>query len=333
MRSIMLIALAACSSNNLGLSVPPRDLAFPPADLALPPIGTPCLRTPTVLPLARIVGNRPDDLFAIPNYNYAQEVKLLNSSDQFATQIPVNAPEQLTDIAVSAAGTLIAIDVGGGVRRSADRGSTWSAPLPTKGFVFNLRAFPDGPIYATATGGIAVSRDDGQHWSPLPIAPRLTVTDVYAVGNDIFVAVGVPVDMTLNGGVAHSSDGGTTWSIQLLPGTSVSSSISGSSLDDLWVVGQDLAVGEAAHHSHDRGTTWTPSTVGAADPLFDVRGSAQRVHTSASDTRRSFASDDHGATWTVECQYDVGCNPLRMWVDPGGGALLPALCNSVYRLY
>jgi photosystem II stability/assembly factor-like uncharacterized protein len=315
MRFFLLCALVGCGSD-----LPPPDRGGPDlGESAQPTVdlaglsGSHCYFWPTVQPVQQISGWSADDLFAL-----TADGQLVHSSDRFASQTEVATPSALASIGRSFAGTLFAVNVAGGLYRSSDAANSWAGvalPAPAR----FMRTFSDGAVYLK-TGDfdtLMVSHDDGDHWFLLDVGRQLQISDVYAVGSEIFAAGSVTSAAGYTAAVAHSSDGGTTWSLQPLLDRAASAAIWGSSADDLYAVGFSLSTPDGvAFHSTDRGASWKPLTV-SGDPFSDVRGSAARVYIASQ--KSVSASDDHGATWDDECTFTAGGG---LWADPAGGALL-----------
>ncbi len=280
--------------------------------------GAQCSFSPTVQLIHGIVGWSADDLFALTG-DGGTAAQLVHSRDRFATQTVLSTPTAFATIDRSSTGTLFATNGAGALYRSSDAGATWSGvPLPA--LANRVQAFPDGAVYLIGDTKLIVSHDDGGHWSLLDVGQSISMNEVYAVGDEIFVAGEfLPDGGHYVGAVAHSADAGSNWSLQVIDDPGIEASIWGSSADDVYVVGSDFAPHSLAHRSTDRGQTWTPLPVPQDGPLTDVRGSASRVRVVAMPL--VLYSDDQGATWQTECQSQMPFG--RMWADPAGGALVP----------
>lgn len=236
-------------------------------------------------------------------------------SQMFDIAVDPTTPQTLYAAAINGPGPVSPVtnpSASGGVYKSTDGGVTWvqknsglastyvtyvlvDATTPNRLYavVGGLRA--TYPVYPGpfVNGGIYVSTDGAESWSPLTLPSGLETNifiDAVLRGADqrrIFASGQVHSGEAPTAyGLLRSSDGGATWSLSNPAGETVQGfDVSKSDPD---VVYANVASGRRAHRSTDGGTTWT-----ATGPtiFFGVL----RVH--PSDSQTVYFTGSAGSIW------------------------------------
>lgn len=117
---------------------------------------------------------------------------LINDQNQWTVSGPGLASPNLTDIELTATGTLLAATFDAGIFRSVDNGASWvwAGVGLTANRVNGLSPDPGNPgrVYAATADGVFISNDDGQTWQTenngIKGVPAITVAiDPYLAGN------------------------------------------------------------------------------------------------------------------------------------------------------
>jgi uncharacterized protein (TIGR03437 family) len=155
-------------------------------------------------------------------------------------------------------GTVFMGSIGGGVRKSADGGTTWSTVNTglTNLDVLALAIDASGPqtVYAATPGGLFKTGDGGATWRNIP-AISGGIATVAADPNRSGVAYAWVFNNLANGSVRKSIDGGVTWAT-IFPTTAAvfNITIDPRNSDILYLPG----VGHGASKSTDGGQHWSP---------------------------------------------------------------------------
>ena len=220
----------------------------------------------------------------------------------------------VTSFAISGTNLFAGTD-DGGVYRSTNNGTSWTATGLTSSHVLSLTVigtnlfagtYYDPPNYP---GGVYRSTDNGTNWT----ATGLTDTRVYALavspdgagGTNLFAGTG-------GSGVFLSTDNGTSW-------TSVNTDLTNTSVTSLAVSDTNLFAGTSGNGvylSTDNGTSWSHSGLSGTDVLsFLVNGS----NFFASTYDGIFRTTDNGANWTPA---DSGLTDMTVSCFAVNGAIL-----------
>lgn len=147
--------------------------------------------------------------------------ELWRTTDGGETYVPVGLQTlNVFDMAFLASGTVLAATQVGGVRRSNDGGSTWTAsngalvPFATAAGTFidtrELLLTEDGTLYLGTNGdGLYVSDDDGLTWTATAVQQGIDRVVALEAGPG---AAPVLYAVVAQRGVVKSADGGSTWS-------------------------------------------------------------------------------------------------------------------------
>lgn len=212
------------------------------------------------------------------------------------TRVPFSGAV-LTSAAYASSDVVVAVAMGGVIRRSVDGGQTWaSIPAPT---IDSLH----GVAFQSPTVGIAVGArrtiirtvDGGANWStivPSDIANILSPLEGVAIRPDgLAVAVGGP------GVTVRSADAGLTWtampSLMAVYWTGVAFA------DERYgvVVGR-TSLSAAIARTQDGGRTWTPVNTDVASDLNAAAFASPTVGVAVGSYGAIRRTTDAGTTWT-----------------------------------
>jgi photosystem II stability/assembly factor-like uncharacterized protein len=198
---------------------------------------------------------------------------------------------QMTSIAVSSSGTLVAFVMPRYLLRSTDDGRTWGiidsiSLQPSRGR--HIIDDPDGIFYSY--GGeklLTRSIDDGVTWDTLPAIVSSGFVRVVSFGGGRMIALGA--DINGRDSLYRSTDTGTTWSATLLP----------FSHPNKWEIGPGKAIHAIAldgqlYRSTDEGVRW--SNLGTVDRDATL-GIAPSGDIWIGRKGRIIRSPDQGSSW------------------------------------
>jgi photosystem II stability/assembly factor-like uncharacterized protein len=190
---------------------------------------------------------------------YAQTLYMLPFSLIAASIAAVELAEQAIAVDPHGSGTIFMGSIAGGVRKSVDRGISWSAVNTglTSLIVQALAMDASGPqtVYAaTVGGGLFKTGDGGATWQNIPAISAL-VESVAADPNRSGVVYAAVFMNWANGSIRKSIDGGVTWAT-IFPTTAAifNITIDPGNSDVLYAP----TVGHGAFKSTDGGQRWSP---------------------------------------------------------------------------
>jgi len=269
----------------------------------------------------------------IQNYSkwFLAVLIMLISPGSLAQWVQTSGPSDGTVRCLVLNGTNLFAGTRGGVFRSTNEGTTWTAASSglTNLAVWALLFSGTNLFAGTHGGGVCRSTDDGASWIPVNVG--LTDTNVESLGllgmnlfagtgHGIFLSTNIgaswaPVDSGIptnlgvtsltsqwtilyagipGGGVYRSTNAGTTWS----------ATNNGLTNSSVWVVvsnGTRLyagTVGGGVFHSPDSATSWSPYSSGLADTVvYSLAVSGTRVF-AGTYRNGAFLSTDEGSTWS-----------------------------------
>jgi photosystem II stability/assembly factor-like uncharacterized protein len=217
-------------------------------------------------------------------------------------------------LAVSPSGSVFAGTADAGVFRSTDGGSTWNE-VGLDGYrIFSLGCRADGTVFAgtdqlTSALQIFRSRDDGNSWTSLNVAPipwrgKSYTSTVLAIAfnssEDVFAAAWQ--------GVARSTDNGNTWTSVPLSAEDSVDYVRSLVVDRSGILFAGTYL-QGVYGSRDNGLNWQQASNSFA-PVRNVRAIA--VNTKGDIFAGSydagvFRSTDNGSSWTKTTGPTVLC--------------------------
>lgn len=217
--------------------------------------------------------------------------RVYRSTDFGGTWTPLGRPDvNGMSGMVLVAGTPPVLVVGsydGGIRRSADGGTTWTVADSglTTAMVRTLTAGAKGAVFAGTTRGVFRSEDAGRTWS---------ATELDAHSIDTLAVTGRTLWASIRGtGVTRSTDGGATWQ-------PASAGLGGAAgMVTVGPTGTLYLGANGVFHSSNHGRTWTLSAKGLVDStIWALVPHPQRAQTIYAATGAGvYVSEDDGESW------------------------------------
>ncbi|MEX2055284.1 MAG: sialidase family protein, partial [Candidatus Andersenbacteria bacterium] len=174
---------------------------------------------------------------------------------------------------------------GGGVFRSSDNGTSWTAVNTTFSSVFAFAVSGTNLFAGTTNGRVILSSNNGTNWTE--VNTNLTVTHVFALavsGTNLFAG-------TYGGGVFLSTNNGTSWTATGLTNNFVNS---------LVVSGTNLFAGTAngIFLSANNGANWIAVNTGLTNTVVQALA-VSGTNLFAGTNGGVFRSTNNGTSWTA----------------------------------
>ncbi len=178
----------------------------------------------------------------------------------------------------------------GGVFRSVDNGTTWSA-VDSGLTCLDISSLASGgpDLYAgtySDTGGVYLSTDDGTSWTLTGLRGR----QIYTIAADsAYVLAGGPAGTSYNGGLFKSTNEGKSWTVSIDRG---SSGINSAAIREPYFFATDMN-DQGIFASSDQGKDWSSQFGGSCIAFV-----GSDVYVGDSQSAGGYLSADGGISWS-----------------------------------